>query len=99
MSCRAVTRIALGILASAVTLLASSRASAVVLYGTDVRNTSAPGSLTNTGTTWRPGGPDDPRRLRNSGWQWMGYFGLVTGIPIAPQYFVTAAHAGGIDQT
>jgi hypothetical protein len=70
----------------------------VVLYATDVRNTSAPGSLTNTGTTWRPGGADDPRRLVNSGWQWMGYLGQVTGIPIAPQYFITAAHAGGIDE-
>src|SRR5688500_18761247 len=74
-------------------------APAVILYGSNQRNTSPPGSLANHGTSHTPGGPSDPRRLLNSGWQWQVLFdnaqGAATGTAIAPQYFITAAHVGG----
>ena len=62
-------------------------AAAVVLYATATRNTAPPGSLTNNGSNWTPGGQDDPRRLLNSGWQWQGRYASFLGTPIAPQYF------------
>src|SRR5438105_3511725 len=34
--------------------------------------------------------------LADSGWQWQGNWGSFTGTPIAPQYFLTARHTGGI---
>lgn len=80
-------------------LLACHQASAVVLYSSAQRNTSPPGSLTNHGTNYDPHGNSDPRRLLNSGWQWTGTFGDYTGTAIAPQYFITAAHAGAIGPT
>ncbi len=70
-------------------------AQAVVLYSSATRNTSPPGSLTNHGTGHTPGGPNDPRRLLNSGWQWQGRHGDFLGTPIAPQYYITAEHLGG----
>ncbi len=33
--------------------------------------------------------------LIDSGWQWAGLWGNFTGTPIAPHYFLTAAHVGG----
>lgn len=33
--------------------------------------------------------------LAGSGWQWLGQYGIASGIPIAPQYFITAGHLGG----
>ena len=51
----------------------------VILYKSAIRNKSAP-----TGT------------LANSGWQWQGNWANgFTGTPIASQYFIAAAHAGG----
>jgi hypothetical protein len=85
--------------ATATLLVLSSQASAVLLYSSNVRNTTAPGSLTNNSGAWTPGGPDDPRRLLNSGWQWTGSFGAFSGIAIGSQYFVTAKHAGAIAST
>ena len=80
--------------AAATLLVTASHASAVLLYSSNVRNTAPPGSLTNAGGAWTPGGTNDPRRLLNSGWQWTGSFGTFSGIAIAPQYFITAKHAG-----
>src|SRR5947207_13615655 len=60
-------------------LTAPRSAQAVILSRTASRNTSAP-----TGTNY------------NSGWQWQGNWGGgFTGTPIAPNYFLTAAHIGG----
>src|SRR5688572_16569929 len=77
----------------------ATRASAVILYASNQRNTTAPGSLAKHGTSHTPGGPNDPRRLLNSGWQWQVLFdnaqGAASGTAIAPQYFITAAHLGG----
>ncbi len=39
--------------------------------------------------TTAPGGP-----LADSGWQYEGQFGLYLGTPIAPHFFLTAAHLG-----
>src|SRR6266852_1865597 len=33
--------------------------------------------------------------LTNSGWQYQGLWGAYLGTPIAPKYFITAAHVGG----
>jgi hypothetical protein len=33
--------------------------------------------------------------LTNSGWQYQGTWGVYLGTPIAPKYFMTAAHVGG----
>src|SRR5688500_17017361 len=55
-------------------------APAVVLYHTNQRNTSPPGTITNHGTGHAPGGANDPRRLLNSGWQWVGHYSSFTGI-------------------
>ncbi len=33
--------------------------------------------------------------LANSGWQWQGRFAQYLGTPVAPHYFLTAAHFGG----
>jgi hypothetical protein len=92
-----------GLTSRALALLAglsfAAPASAVVLYGSSQRNTTPPGSLSNHGTNHTPGGPNDPRRLLNSGWQWQVQFenaqGPAIGTAIAPQYFITAAHLGG----
>lgn len=76
-------------------LLATSPASAVLLYSSAQRNTNPPGSLTNHGPTYDPHGNSDPRRLLNSGWQFQGQHGSFLGTPIAPQYYITAEHLGG----
>jgi len=34
--------------------------------------------------------------LYNSGWQWEGKWGGFLGTPIAPNYFITAGHVGGV---
>jgi len=34
--------------------------------------------------------------LAGSGWDWVGSFGVGSGIPIAPRHFVTAKHLGGV---
>jgi hypothetical protein len=34
--------------------------------------------------------------LTNSGWQYEGTWGIFLGTPIAPKYFITAEHVGGI---
>jgi hypothetical protein len=41
--------------------------------------------------TGEPGGD-----LAGSGWQYQGNFGIYLGTPIAPQYFITAKHIGGV---
>ena len=69
-------------------------ASAVVLYGSNQRNTNPPGSLADHGTNHTPGGANDPRRLLNSGWQWVGDYSIYTGIAISPQHFIIAKHVG-----
>jgi hypothetical protein len=69
-------------------------APAVVLYATDQRNTNPPGTITNHGTGHTPGGPNDPRRLLNSGWQWVGNYSIFTGTAISPNHFVIASHVG-----
>jgi len=33
--------------------------------------------------------------LTNSGWQYQGTWGVYLGTPVAPKYFITAAHVGG----
>src|SRR3954447_4709181 len=33
--------------------------------------------------------------LTNSGWQYQGTWGAFLGTPVAPKYFITAAHVGG----
>jgi hypothetical protein len=33
--------------------------------------------------------------LEGSGWQWQGRWGSFLGTPVAPRYFLTAAHVGG----
>jgi len=43
-----------------------------------------------TYNTTAPGGT-----LSNSGWQYQGLWGGFLGTPIAPKYFITAAHVGG----
>jgi MYXO-CTERM domain-containing protein len=40
--------------------------------------------------TWAPSGS-----IYNSGWQYQGRWGAFLGTPIAPRYFITAAHVGG----
>jgi hypothetical protein len=35
-------------------------------------------------------------KLAGSGWQWEGQFGSFLGTPIAPSYFITAGHVGGV---
>jgi hypothetical protein len=38
--------------------------------------------------------------LANSGWQWQGdWAGWYSGTPIAPQFFITAHHTGGVVET
>jgi len=51
---------------------------------------------TGSGTfnTAAPTGP-----LADSGWQYEGKFGGVTGTPIAPNFFITAEHIGGEGET
>lgn len=88
------TKVAAWIAALAGTAGMCSSASAVILYSSSVRNTSAPGSLINGGGQTPGGQDDDPRRLLNSGWQWQGLYQNFIGIPIAGQYFITAKHAG-----
>ena len=66
----------------------------VVLYATDQRNTNPPGTITNHGTGHTPGGSDDPRRLLNSGWQWVGNYSIFTGTAISSRHFVIASHVG-----
>ena len=39
--------------------------------------------------------PDPMGPFAGSGWQFEGQWGGVLGTPIAPQYFITAAHVGG----
>jgi hypothetical protein len=73
---------------------AAPAARAVVLYATDQRNTNPPGTITNHGTGHTPGGSNDPRRLLNSGWQWVGNYSAFTGIAISPQHFIIANHIG-----
>jgi hypothetical protein len=73
----------------------SSEASAVLLYASPQRNTDVPGSLTNRDTSHVPQGPEDQRRLLNSGWQFQGDFNGFLGTPIGPRHFITAAHIGG----
>jgi hypothetical protein len=55
-------------------------AGAVILYGTG----------DPTVNTSAPTGP-----LLDSGWQYEGQFSAFLGTPIAPNYFITAAHLGG----
>ncbi len=38
--------------------------------------------------------PDGP--LAGSGWQWVGQWQHFIGTPIAPNYFITASHVGGV---
>jgi hypothetical protein len=89
-------RVIQSVLVCATLVVCAAQARAVVLYSSDVRNTDAPGSLTNRGSWNTPAGTDDPRRLLDSGWQWEGIFdtgaGNFLGTPIAPNYFITAAH-------
>src|SRR4051812_16419450 len=57
----------------------ASRAQAVILYRSAIRNKSAPtGTNANSGWQWQG--------------NWAGGF---TGTPIASQYFITASHVGG----
>src|SRR5262245_65478328 len=57
----------------------TTQAQAVILYKSSIRNKSAP-----TGTE------------ANSGWQFQGHWaGGFEGTPIAPHYFISAAHLGG----
>lgn len=72
----------------------ATRASAVVLYGSNQRNTNPPGSIADHGTGHMPGGPNDPRRLLNSGWQWVGNYSIFTGTAISSRHFVIASHVG-----
>jgi hypothetical protein len=71
---------ALFVAASILSLAAfATPAEAVILYRSAIRNKSAP-----TGTNL------------NSGWQWEGnWAGAFVGTPIAPHYFISAAHLGG----
>ena len=56
-----------------------SGARAVILFDTGVPSVN----------TTAPGGP-----LTNSGWQYEGQWGGYLGTPIAPHFFVSAAHIG-----
>jgi hypothetical protein len=58
----------------------TQEASAVIFYST---------GDTTYNTTAPSGG------LADSGWQWMGAWGGVTGTPISPNQFITATHVGG----
>ncbi len=60
--------------------LALAPAGAVILLGT----------ADPSANTTAPTGP-----LANSGWQYQGTFGGFLGTPIAPNFFITAAHIGG----
>ena len=61
-------------------LLAAGNCHAILFYSTG-----------STGfNTTAPTGP-----LENSGWQFQGNWGSVSGIPIAPNYFITAKHING----
>src|SRR3989442_528321 len=64
---------------TAVCLVATSRALAVILMntGNPSVNTTAPGGA-----------------LTNSGWQYKGIWGLFLGTPIAPNFFISAADIG-----
>src|SRR2546425_3474792 len=61
-------------------LCLASRAMAVLFY-----STSDPAHNTTAPTG----------ALTNSGWQYQGTWGAFLGTPIAPKYFLTAAHIGG----
>jgi hypothetical protein len=61
-------------------LLSVVPARAVILYSTG----------STTANTTSPADPD-----AGGGWDYEGDFGLFLGTPIAPNYFVTAAHIGG----
>jgi hypothetical protein len=62
-----------------VVAIAAPAAHAVILCRSAIRNKTAP-----TGTNL------------NSGWQWeASWAGAFTGTPIAPHYFLSAAHLGG----
>ena len=61
-------------------LFLAAAARAVIFYGTD----------DPTANTTAPTGA-----LADSGWQYEGQFGAFLGTPIAPNYFITAAHIGG----
>ena len=74
-----IRRIAVACALAAFFAIGASRADAVILYKSANRNKSAP-----TGVD------------ANSGWQWQGNWANgFTGTPIAPQYFISAAHVGG----
>src|SRR5882757_11346916 len=60
-------------------LLGASSAKAILFYQTGDPNYN----------TTAPGGS-----LTNSGWQYEGTWGGFLGTPIAPKYFITAAHVG-----
>jgi hypothetical protein len=64
---------------TAVCLVATSRALAVILMDTGDPSVN----------TTPPGGA-----LTNSGWQYEGIWGGFLGTPIAPQFFISAAHIG-----
>ncbi len=68
------------VLAGAFALVTSFSADAVILFGTD-------DPLANTTA---PTGA-----LAGSGWQYEGRWGVNSGTPIAPNYFITADHVGG----
>jgi hypothetical protein len=71
--------LAAGVAVAMVVSFAPSSAQAVILYRSAIRNKTAP-----TGTN------------ANSGWQWEGnWAGGFVGTPIAPHYFLSAAHLGG----
>jgi hypothetical protein len=74
-------RHAISVAAIAASAILPTCARAVVFYST-------PNAAYNTAA---PTGP-----LAGSGWQWQGDWGTFTGTPIAPQYFLTARHTGGV---
>jgi len=61
-------------------LMAAGNCHAIIFYST---------GSTNFNTTTPAG------LLANSGWQFQGNFGSVSGTPIAPNFFITAKHIGG----
>ncbi|HYT58734.1 MAG TPA: hypothetical protein VEL06_01090, partial [Haliangiales bacterium] len=62
-------------------LLSASSVNAVLFYSTGDPNYN----------TSAPTGS-----LTNSGWQYQGIWGDFLGTPIAPKYFITAQHVGGV---